>query len=99
MRRPWLVFPTLLILVCPTAGRAQNRNSPAPSAGTQQVSQAPEELPLEEAVRRASVNGKYRTLLCIIRVPEDFPSYSAFSDYGFSQTPSWGGFSGLPPGY
>src|SRR5262249_35205340 len=35
----------------------------------------------------------------MIRVPDDFPSYSAFSDYGFSQTPSWGGFSGLPPGY
>src|SRR5262249_37515116 len=35
----------------------------------------------------------------MIRVPEDFPSYSAFSDYGFSQTPTWGGFSGLPPGY
>jgi hypothetical protein len=56
-------------------------------------------LPAEEAVRRASIGGKYETLLAVIRVPGDLAAYSSFHDWGHSRTPAWAGFSGLPEGY
>jgi len=52
-----------------------------------------------EAVLRAEVDGKYRNLLAVISVPQDRDTYTEFSDYGFSNTPAWGGYSGLPPAY
>jgi hypothetical protein len=51
------------------------------------------------AVRRAAVEGKYHHLLAVISVPQDEATYTAFSDYGYSTTDSWGGYSGLPPAY
>jgi hypothetical protein len=99
MNRYGCTLAALVFLACATTGSAQARNASIPDGHIQRCSLAPEELPLEEAVRRATVDGKYRALLCVIRVPEDFESYSAFRDYGFSSTPSWGGFSGLPAGH
>lgn len=51
------------------------------------------------ALRRAAVEGKYHNLLAVISVPQDEATYTAFSDYGYSTTESWGGYSGLPPAY
>jgi hypothetical protein len=99
MNRYGCTLAALVMLACATTGSAQARSASRPLDRLQRCFQAPEELPLAEAVRRASVDGKYRTLLCVIRVPEDLASYSAFRDYGFSSTPSWGGFSGLPTGH
>lgn len=52
-----------------------------------------------QALQRATLQGKYRTLLAVISVPQDRDTYGDFNDYGFSNTPSWGGYSGLPPAY
>ncbi|MGV3720179.1 MAG: hypothetical protein ACO1SX_04645 [Actinomycetota bacterium] len=56
-------------------------------------------IPADQAVRKASVDGKYDTLLAVIRVPADLGAYTTFNDWGHSATPEWGGFKGLPTGY
>jgi len=56
-------------------------------------------MPADQAIRQASVNGKYRTLLAAIRAPGDLESYSPFNDYGRSRVTEWAGVKGLPEGY
>ncbi len=53
----------------------------------------------EEAPPLPTVNGKYRTLLIKIHVPQDKASYGLFSDYGMCECPSWAGYNNLPTGY
>lgn len=59
----------------------------------------PPVLPLEAAVQKASVNGKYQTLLVRIEVPDDYSKSGAFHDYGWWNGIEWAGYADLPPGY
>lgn len=47
----------------------------------------------------STVNGKYKSLLRRLNVPEDAQKYGQFSDYGFDQTKTYGGAENLPEGY
>ncbi len=51
-----------------------------------------------EALRRASVDGKYTKLLTSIAVPDDLAAYGVFRDWGRWEGTSYAGFEGLPPG-
>jgi hypothetical protein len=59
----------------------------------------PPELEPAEAAEKASLGGKYRTLLKKVHARFDYLSYGAFSDYGYSKTPEYHGQTGLPEGY
>jgi HEAT repeat protein len=48
---------------------------------------------------KASAEGKYRTLLRRIKVPQDRDQYKDYCDYGHFEGNSWAGYSDLPPGY
>jgi len=95
MTRSRLVLIALLALASASVSGAQVPVQLSPGGRPA----APAELAAPEAVRKAAVGGKYRSLLAVIRVPEDLAAYTAFSDYGFSNTPAWGGYTGLPAGY
>jgi hypothetical protein len=65
----------LLLLAAPgwCAGEEVPKPKPPP---------APQALPLQEALRKARVGGKYEMLLRQIKVPHDFDSYGEFRDLG-----------------
>lgn len=105
MSRPLLLVALLALgLVCVTAASSAER---LPEPGLERPAQeseapatlAPPALSPVQALQRAAVGGKYRNLLAVISVPQDRAVYTDFNDYGFSNTPSWGGYSGLPPAY
>jgi hypothetical protein len=54
---------------------------------------------VENPLEKASVGGKYRTLLRAIRVPRDQASYGYFYDYGMYSGTNWAGYDNLPPGH
>ena len=51
-----------------------------------------------ELEQQASVNGKYRTLLKKIKIPQDVASYGKFHDYGPYTGTMWAGYKDLPVG-
>jgi hypothetical protein len=99
------VLLTLLLAAAATAVSAQDeakRERPKALGGDQPPIASTAEVPAlapVEAIRRASVQGKYRNLLFAISVPQDVRTYGPFNDYGDSATTAWGGYSGLPRGY
>lgn len=56
-------------------------------------------LPSKDALKKASVDGKYSNLLHIIESKDDFQTYQQFSDYGFWSGKSYAGHQNLQPGY
>src|SRR5262245_26282380 len=58
-----------------------------------------EEKTLADALKKASIRGKYQMLLRQIKVPDDVNNYGDFNDYGIYQANSYGGFNDLPKGY
>ena len=54
---------------------------------------------LEQAFKKARVDGKYDMLLCQIKVEKDAENYGDFKDYGFSNTPEYADQKDLPAGY
>jgi hypothetical protein len=54
---------------------------------------------LEQLLKRATVDGKYRMLLAQFKVEKDREQYGDFCDLGFRDRPSYGGRDGLPKGY
>jgi hypothetical protein len=71
-----------------------DRPEPAGSPGV-----PPPELEPAEAAAKATLGGKYRTLLMKVHARLDYLVYGAFSDYGYSKTPEYLGQTGLPEGY
>jgi beta-lactamase regulating signal transducer with metallopeptidase domain len=59
----------------------------------------PKELPLEEALKKASVNGKYQMLLAQIKVDSDAAKYKDFHDLGAKSDKSYAGHDNLPKGH
>jgi hypothetical protein len=57
------------------------------------------QLPGDEALVKAQVEGKYRMLLKQIAVPEDAATYGEFNDFGSWFGTSWAGYADLPQGY
>lgn len=55
--------------------------------------------PSEEALARASVDGKYQDFARRIPVPEDASRYGAFNDHGRRTSTIHGVYTDLPPGY
>jgi hypothetical protein len=68
-------------------------NNPPPVAPLP-VAPAPANL-----ASKASIYGKYSTLLKIVNVPEDQASYGTYYDYGYWSGSSWKGYQNLPQGY
>ncbi len=59
-----------------------------------------EKLSAEEKIdKKASVHGKYKVLLHILKVPADLHEYGSFYDWGFSEEYSYAGHENLTPGY
>ncbi|MFK8113686.1 MAG: caspase domain-containing protein [Rubripirellula sp.] len=56
-------------------------------------------LSKEEALTKASVDGKYSKLLRTIKVKQDLETYGPFHEWGKWNQSSWGGHQGLPAGY
>jgi hypothetical protein len=54
---------------------------------------------LEEAFRKATVNGKYAMLLRQIKVEKDVETYQEFKDLGYRVMPEYGDFKDLPAGH
>lgn len=59
----------------------------------------PEALPLQEAFRKAQVDGKYEMLLRQIKVPGDYEKYGDFRDSGLRELKKYADFTELPKGY
>jgi hypothetical protein len=59
----------------------------------------PKELPLEEALLKARVNGKYQMLLAQIKVDSDAAKYKDFHDLGAKNDKSYAGHDNLPKGH
>ena len=57
------------------------------------------ELSIEEALVKATVDGKYRRLLKKIEVPSDVLKYGKFRDFGFWNGTEYAGQTNLLPGY
>jgi hypothetical protein len=57
------------------------------------------ELELERALKKASVDGKYRMLLRQIKVADDKGFYGDFNDYGIYEKTEYMGHKDLPKGY
>jgi len=55
--------------------------------------------PEVEALKKASVKGKYSKLLAVIHVPGDKDEYTEFKDYGAYDGTEWGNYKGLPKGH
>lgn len=60
---------------------------------------APEPKPVDAALEKAAVGGKYSKLLRKIEVPDDVTNYGKFCDYGHYTGTSWAGYDNLPAGY
>jgi len=59
---------------------------------------APETTPdLEQALKKARVDGKYRMLLAQIKVDKDKDTYSTFKDLGQRNLKEYAGYTDLPP--
>jgi hypothetical protein len=56
------------------------------------------EPPEKQALKKATVDGKYTNLLAVIHVPGDKDDYGEFKDYGPSSVTEWAGYKGLPKG-
>jgi hypothetical protein len=54
---------------------------------------------LEDAYKKAQVDGKYRMLLRQIKVEKDAETYGAFKDFGVYSMPEYAGFQDLPSGH
>jgi hypothetical protein len=63
------------------------------------VAVAQVDLPWDEALVKAQVEGKYRMLLKQITVPEDAATEGEFKDFGSWFGTSWAGYADLPQGY
>jgi hypothetical protein len=48
---------------------------------------------------RATMNGKYESLIATFTVPEDAARWGSYHDYGWWPGGTWAGVSGIPPGY
>src|SRR5262249_24039288 len=55
--------------------------------------------PLEQALKQASVDGKYRMLLRQIKVSGDEKEHGRFHDRGYQQRSEYAGHNGLPAGH
>ena len=65
------------------------------------IAQAQEEahMPLDAALKKARVDGKYRMLLRQIRVESDLKTFGVFHDFGLNAQSSCAGHEDLPKGY
>jgi hypothetical protein len=82
----WVVLVGLLgLLAIPADVRGQDKK--------------PEALPVEEAWRKARVDGKYGMLLAQIKVEGDVEKYKDFTDYGFRTEAKYGEHNNLPKGH
>jgi hypothetical protein len=54
--------------------------------------------PETQALKKATVDGKYTRLLAVIHVPGDKDDYGEFKDYGAFSGTEWGSYKGLPKG-
>ncbi len=59
----------------------------------------PENLPLEETLKKARADGKYEMLLAQIKVEKDLATHKEFDDYGFRNVREYAGYKNLPQGY
>src|SRR5438093_8458574 len=66
------------------------------AAGVAALAEPPPEV---DAVKKASVDGKYNKLLAVIHVPDDKGDYGEFNDYGKYDGTEWAGYEGLPQGH
>src|SRR5262245_24034986 len=55
--------------------------------------------PLEESLKKAQVDGKYRMLLRQIKAPQDEKEHGAFKDLGYQARSEYAGVKNLPPGH
>jgi hypothetical protein len=99
----WLVA-ALVILGCGVTALAQFQHGvpsgiEAPPGLQVKPIKAKAEPAEVQAMKKASVNGKYSKLLCVIHVPADEQEYGKFNDYGLYNDTSWAGYTGLPKGY
>jgi hypothetical protein len=72
-----------------------------PAAGDEaawRTGKTPAELPLEKALKKARVNGKYEMLLRQIKVPTDCEQFADFRDAGAKDVKEYAGFTDLPKG-
>src|SRR5262249_5060505 len=79
----------LLILPARSPGDSDKAKNQAP----------PQPLPLEEALVKARVNGKYEMLLRQIKVAADFNQHTDFHDLGSQNQANYAGFTDLPSGH
>jgi hypothetical protein len=78
----------LAIAVCPALFGSQATNDAMPAA-----------LPLEQALKKARVNGKYAMLLRQFKAEKDGEKYKDFSDEGMRDVREHTGQTDLPKGY
>jgi hypothetical protein len=76
----------LVGLVVVVVAAAAQDNDPAP-------------IPLDQALKKAGVNGKYQMLLRQIRVESDLRDFGLFHDFGFNKQAECAGHKELPAGH
>jgi hypothetical protein len=60
---------------------------------------APVPLPLQAALTKARVNGKYALLLAQLKAPQDYARYAEFRDLGLRELKEYAGVKELPRGH
>ncbi|MBV9468493.1 MAG: hypothetical protein JO316_04510 [Abitibacteriaceae bacterium] len=98
-----------MLLSAPLTVRAQPWPRPEDTLRVERIVNVQNVLPVElqpaaeatltESLLKASVNGKYRTLLRQLEMPEDAQEYGAFRDYGLFTGTEWKGVTDIPKGY
>ena len=89
----WLGPVLLFGLLAAGCGWVLTRGGPSATAAPS------DEANLEQALKRAAVDGKYRMLLAQIKVETDRAQYGEFRDLGLRDRKEYGEHKGLPKGY
>jgi hypothetical protein len=73
--------------------------APGDEPSRKETKATPEILPLEKALKKARVSGKYEMLLRQFKVGQDAAQYADFRDLGLRDTKEYAGFTELPKGH
>ncbi len=92
--RVWLSSMLVAFVFLVAAGLTRAQDPPKPKGEAM-----PKELPLEDAIKKARVDGKYEMLLRQFKVEKDAEKHKDFTDFGYRGATEYAGHKDLPKGF